>query len=498
MSRTDRTVHHLHLRAPTAQAVRRAVHGLEDALRCASLPDAGERVLLVRQLHLGTLPKGLSPQSLSLLIEQRVADVGGSWVHGDDETRAARSNTVFFPNRLHAAKAALRRHALGEPMEGWHWPLALPGVNVHAPPAEFLAQLLESVRHWPEAPVAMAALADHGQSEVRDWWSAYAPPEWRELPLKARARGERAYRPTAHATEEQAPAGPRAATAHRGAEAFGEPDAEGGPTASRRNTQAAPRRVASAGQDAGQGPALHASQAPPVERSQAPGPDGQGAQRRSSTLADPRDAFGNAPTSLLQPPPPEWAFGLAAARAQAQGAAVAAAQAPLRLDAFARPDTEDDTASGALLETRAGGVLFLWPVLQRVGFDDWDAAHPEAWMAPQVLQLALQRQRLPPDDPAWALLASLPTAPRMAAGRRAVEPGCEAWLRRCRQHARRVLRIGLASLVQRTAWLHWSDTHIDVHFRLRDADLRVRRVGLDVDPGWVGALQRVVAFHFDQ
>ena len=101
----------------SAHAARQVVHRLEDALRCASLPDAGERVLLVRQLHLGPLPKGLSSQSLSLLIEQRVAAVGGAWVHGDDDARAARSDAVFFPNRLHAARSALRRRALGERLD---------------------------------------------------------------------------------------------------------------------------------------------------------------------------------------------------------------------------------------------------------------------------------------------------------------------------------------------------------------------------------------------
>ena len=83
MGAADRTVQHLHLSATSAQAAVHAVHRLEDALRCASLPDTGERLLLVRRLHLGRLPAGLSSQSLSLLIEQRVLAAGGSWVHGE-------------------------------------------------------------------------------------------------------------------------------------------------------------------------------------------------------------------------------------------------------------------------------------------------------------------------------------------------------------------------------------------------------------------------------
>ncbi|MDO9437330.1 hypothetical protein [Hydrogenophaga sp.] len=491
MSRTERTVNHLHLRAPTAQAVRQAVHGLEDALRCASLPDAGERVLLVRQLHLGKLPADLSSQKLSQLIEQRVAAVGRTWVHGDDEARAAHSDTVFFPNRLNAAKAAVRRHALGERMDGWHWPLALPGVDVHAPAIEFLLQLRDSVQQWPEAPAAMAALAEHGMTEVRDWWTAYAPPEWRDNALKIRVRREPAHEPMAHATQAQAPTGPRAAMSHRSADApidAGEPStAQGG----------APDAGSTASDTAvGLLPTNPLRSGPTVDPRMADHTADRPLERRG-VAQDAVRSDARAPSSLLQPPPPELAFAMAAARAQAEAGAVAAPHSPVPMDASTRGAFLDATDSGTPLETQAGGLLFLWPLLQRVGFADWDATHPDAWMAPQVLRVALQRLSVPPDDPAWSMLASLHAGPRAIAEPDS-GPSSAMWLSRCRQHARRVLHIGLASLVQRRAWLHWSDTHIDVHFRTRDADLRVRRAGLDIDLGWVDALQRVVGFHFDR
>ena len=78
MSATERTVRHLRLRAESEASVRRAALKLEDALRCASLPDAGARVLLVRRLDLGVFAAGASPQTLSLLLEQRPPDSSGS------------------------------------------------------------------------------------------------------------------------------------------------------------------------------------------------------------------------------------------------------------------------------------------------------------------------------------------------------------------------------------------------------------------------------------
>ena len=40
-------------------------------------------------------------------------------------------------------------------------------------------------------------------------------------------------------------------------------------------------------------------------------------------------------------------------------------------------------------------------------------------------------------------------------------------------------------------------SHVDAHFRLADARLGLRRAGLDLNPGWLPWLGRVVTFHFD-
>jgi hypothetical protein len=40
-------------------------------------------------------------------------------------------------------------------------------------------------------------------------------------------------------------------------------------------------------------------------------------------------------------------------------------------------------------------------------------------------------------------------------------------------------------------------THVDVVLGLHQIDLAVRMSGVDQDPGWVPALGRIIAFHFD-
>jgi hypothetical protein len=255
--------------------------------------------------------------------------------------------------------------------------------------------------------------------------------------------------------------------------------------------------------------------------------------------------------------------------------------------------------------TAAGGVLFLVPVLARIGYAQWLDAHAE-WtpfdLAQRVLAAALARLGVPSEDVAWSLAESRVTrripprrfvAPAMwreglcagsgatrtrydkhmhtlldlsgrlllgawrdsgdcpllramrasvdaaveagdeAIGTRgeAIEAGDEvidaddeaiiaddeaieaddvaidldgafvqhvanAWLVASRRWLRRHARIGLADLVLRPAALALTPTHVDVSFDLAHADLRVRRAGLDLDPGWVPWLGRVLTFHY--
>jgi hypothetical protein len=51
-------------------------------------------------------------------------------------------------------------------------------------------------------------------------------------------------------------------------------------------------------------------------------------------------------------------------------------------------------------------------------------------------------------------------------------------------------------LIRRPGYVALTSTHLDVFFALRDADIRVRRAGLDLDPGWLPWYGRVVLFHY--
>lgn len=176
-----------------------------------------------------------------------------------------------------------------------------------------------------------------------------------------------------------------------------------------------------------------------------------------------------------------------------------------------------EVVSGAARQaTAAGGLLFLLPLLEALGFPAWLASQPEGErerLAARLLGAVLDRLRLPADDPMrWLTAAAIEggerslAVARLRAARRARSPAAgddaavdaelAAWLMRCRRWLRGVAGIGLASLVLRRAMVAVTPTHVDVWLALEAADIRVRRAGLDVDPGWVPWLGRVVCFHY--
>jgi hypothetical protein len=90
----------------------------------------------------------------------------------------------------------------------------------------------------------------------------------------------------------------------------------------------------------------------------------------------------------------------------------------------------------------------------------------------------------------------------------ALSAGCPArlgrWAAAAAPAVLRRLRLAIGSEgCRRGDWLriparlYVTTSHVDVVFALRDIDLRVRRGGLDRDPGWKPAYGRVVSFHFE-
>lgn len=72
----------------------------------------------------------------------------------------------------------------------------------------------------------------------------------------------------------------------------------------------------------------------------------------------------------------------------------------------------------------------------------------------------------------------------------------KAWHIAIRRWCRRYAHMGLYNLVCRPGRIQVTPTHVDVMLPLDQTDVWVRKVGLDLNPGWVPWFGRVVQFHY--
>ena len=70
------------------------------------------------------------------------------------------------------------------------------------------------------------------------------------------------------------------------------------------------------------------------------------------------------------------------------------------------------------------------------------------------------------------------------------------WMLKVRRWCWRNGRISMRDVVRRSGYVTLTRTDLDVTLAIESADVRIRRVGLDLDPGWVPWFGCVVRFHY--
>lgn len=525
MSSTVRTVRHLRVAASDPQAVRALLPRLEDALRCASLPDAGQRVLVVRKLALGRVPRQATPQQLSLLIEQRLASAGVQVVDGT-AADAEQAQAASFASPLHARVVLVVRLLRRQSCTAWYWPLAVREFDCALNAAANVRRIAEAIAGWPEASVALPAWAGEVVAEV----GAH-----RLVVAVGGALGAELEQ----AVVRRAEAGVAGAWRQRVAQ-----PPLGAPTKQDLQTPSVSEPVlAASSRAAARDKAVPAQLTPPLAREASAARWRWGSAVRvtegavnadsGASADDQAAAVTQVPTSResrRRPRAGEAALATAVQGATSSGEAHA--QSPGMAQRAARGVTVLRKVRRVLLyrePTAFGGLLFLLPVLARLGLSQWlegtDTAQAIAF-ARAVLRAALHRLQAASDDAMVAMLApqgdDVESAAPIAApapatwrsdwlcprtGGLALAAALEQadtrdaqltlWLTAARRWLRLIEGIGLATLTLRQARLAVTATHADVHFALANTDIRVRRRGLDIDPGWLPWFGRVVAFHFE-
>jgi len=568
MAAEGRTVRRLRLRAQNEAAVRRTATVVEDALRTASLPDGGGRMLFVRRLDLGRIDSRAAPTLVALAVERAVERLGVEWRHGG-ETGANEAPAVWFRDPLDAHLALARRVLSGPPPDEWYWPRAVPGWNRSAPQGEGLREIALSLATLPEAPVALPLWFDE---LVRAGYREALRSALREedVPQLTRAAGVVLLDPG-----EITRVGPTMPVDSR-APWPGDLDRS-------LRSQPAPLRVQS----------LIATM---VRASEAAAP--ATTSRRMERAADLQPATshpagrGNAPRRRRAGGSPH-PVALPGARWTPSSEEPRLSTTPPDPTLGAAASIAPYVWGAPSLPTSAGGLLFLLNGLTRIGYGEWRSRQPE-WerhdIARRVLAGVLTRLRVAQSDPAWVLAAAgtpsvrsperfvapgswrdgllrgdgpLRLTSRLTRGdpadhgdragqarrsnylhdpagrlllgawrgacprplvgerRRAIERVSEptsvassrrtadsldnlaadvvfAWETALRRWLRRYAHVGIADLVLRPGGLAATPTHLDVNLDLEMADPRIRRAGLDFDPGWLPWFGRVIGFHYER
>jgi len=133
-----------------------------------------------------------------------------------------------------------------------------------------------------------------------------------------------------------------------------------------------------------------------------------------------------------------------------------------------------------------------------MGFPEWMHARPDLTDArfPRLLLHAIAtRMRAPADDPVFAAIGLEP-ADRDAASAEPMARDLTAWRVGLDRWLRRTARIRLVDVATRPGWILNAGEHLRLRYRIDDADIRLRRRALDLDPGWVAWLGQVVHYHY--
>jgi hypothetical protein len=168
------------------------------------------------------------------------------------------------------------------------------------------------------------------------------------------------------------------------------------------------------------------------------------------------------------------------------------------------------------LPTLAAGLFFLLNVLQRIELPRalssglaWE--HPD--FAPRLLARLAAYARVREDDPALCWIHSLivtptdSTSPVSASAWWPANLRCSErvvfldgllriWAVAARRWCWRAAKIRANDVVTRAGIFSANRTDVDVSLPLDTADIRIRRAGLDLDPGWLPWFGRVVRFHY--
>ncbi len=495
-----RIVQHVSLRPAHEDDAAQMRFAVEDALNTADFTDCG-RLIVVRRLKLAAVPPRASAAWMARAMESAWRTMAMQAVPAGHAS-AASAQAVYFASRVAARLAWLECVARGQPADAWFWAAAMPELKVvgaQSMPAldavievllrEAAPAVLARLNAWPDAAVVSLArvmsTASHRTMVLaltRSTPMVGGPTSAAARVVAAKALPDVLLTVAARLSA----AAPLVEEAASAVAALWTTSMLGRAPSLDEVRSVVTRAVWMAAGSAPAARAVHGQALAPVPsradrgnvlsrdagRLESATPPQQATLPRGASDAG-RDAMPHAPA------PAAWRVesGLKTSPGRS-GRAADAHDAPRGLPWLA------DAAF-----TAHGGLMLLLNVLRAMRFDSPSPSFVDALMVH-----LLDAVGAPEDDPQRAWFEVTPGPSHMRD--EAFDPPLRLWRLRIRRTLRHHAGLDLHALIRRPAWVSASDTHIDVVYPMSDVDIRLRRRGLDADPGWVPWFGRIVTFHF--
>jgi len=520
MMQAERRIRRLKLSGGENTQLQQARYALEEAFRTASLPGLPPNALvLIRRLDLGTIRPHQSAVQLVDTIAETVRSLAGQAVCIDQQM-AREATVVWFSEPLQAYQCLFQRLLDGATVDEWYWRSLFPEQRLTLDES-FVTELLIKACQTPTNGLAVALLLQACLAPLRlsRLLSLLTPALARRV-MVAQGLSPLALSESTASTPRAASspaktspliASPDLTLAWRGAinaavAQWGEEDVRSRWLALQGLLCHRPgwleRRDLWQHIDVGAWLAAWSVSTPKAHR-----------ERRADVSQTPLSMLANRAHELNQP-----------LRQQDQQDVESLDEAAL---ADGQPSPDEAAAMPGRFSHDAGFGLLI-SLLQRLGMAELLAQHDVLLAIDfprQLLRTMAARFGLDEADPARCFLAETELTANLVINEFAAP---QAWqhllassstLSRhivlptntlrlnellnyfqlvCAVFLRRHCALSMRGLIRRPGRVTLGRTHWDVQFDLQQTDLRLRRLALDSNPGWVPWLGRVVQFHYDE
>ena len=559
LQRDDRYLQRCHLRGAGKASRTQIQFYIEEALRLISLPQENEgRIYLFRKVTVTGVSPSASRQEWIGAIQTVLVDLCSRSVHGGDP-RAADANVVFFQNHQEALELLLAKTLRGNAVNGWFWTQVI-GPTEHSSHAEKMLAIIHRLSELPASWLAVAdsVLAAIGSSDPLALLNLLPPStahRWlQELGPEhlARSHPRPVHLPQTvsgallRSAQSLGSADPRMMWLAALAVVQATPTELGagavvgraratlqGLVAERALLQGpVPRRQvphpSSTAHDLISIPAVRAGIQQMAIDDSPPHPEAlqfeghvPGTRVRFTDAEDlPAQnqvgfpSHGSSPDPVMQELPALPAADRSEPRGVADtlsGSSIADASHELISGSFSQRASLDET-------TEAAGLFFLLNALSRLGIAETVAREPvvaEQGLVAHIMRRLALHAGVEARDTAWRWInltlsqiplgdARFPAGPQLFPANLFPRPGklvdvqylSRAWCVAVHRWCWHDGGITVRDVVNRRGLLSLNRTDLDVTLPLSSTELRIRRVGLDIDPGWLPWFGKVVRFHY--